>query len=90
MIYDNNQLKSKYGNKSFLLFKFERDYRLFSNMSLSIKTITITSIIIESDIDYELLLVYDIYTQIRVKCEKLKTAHSCCIKKRPLSTIIYA
>lgn len=47
MIYDNNQLKSKYGNKSFLPFKFERDYRLFSNMSLSIKTITITSIIIE-------------------------------------------
>lgn len=57
MIYDNNQLKSKYGNKLFLLFKFERYCRLFSNMSLSIKTITITSIIIESDIDYELLLV---------------------------------
>lgn len=57
MIYDNNQLKSKYGNKLFLPFKFERYYRLFSNMSLSIKTITITSIIIESDIDYELLLV---------------------------------
>lgn len=57
MIYDNNQLKSKYGNKLFLPFKFKRDYRLFSNMLLSIKTITITSIIIESDIDYELLLV---------------------------------
>lgn len=61
MICDNNQLRSKYGNKLFLLFKFERDYRLFSNISVPIKTITITSIIIESDIDNELLLVPKTY-----------------------------